>query len=67
MIRRLQMYFRLCIFKMRCNRRRVIILLACMAQKQFVQQDNSVFNLAALMDDPQGGVLRDVILCAMSR
>ncbi len=61
------MYFRRCIFKIRRNRRRMMLLLACMAQKQFMQPDNSEFNLAALMDDIQGGVLRDVILCAMSR
>jgi hypothetical protein len=67
MIRRLQMYFRRCIFKIRCNRRRMMLLLACMAEKQFLEQESTVFNLAALMHDAQGGVLRDVILCAMSR
>jgi hypothetical protein len=67
LISRLQMYFRRCIFKIRCNRRRMMLLLACMAQKQFVQQDKYEFNLAALMNDTQGGVLRDLILCAMSR
>jgi hypothetical protein len=67
LIRRLQMFFRRFIFKIRCHRRRMMLCLACMAQKQFLEQENTVFNLAALMDDPQGGVLRDVILCALAR
>ncbi len=67
LIRRLQMFFRRFILKIRCNRRHMMLCLACIAQKQFLVQENTVFNLAALMDDPQGGILRDVIMCALAR
>lgn len=67
LIRRLQMFFRRFIFKIRCNRRRMMLCLTCMAHKQFLEQESNVFNLAALVADAKGGILRDVILCALAR
>lgn len=62
-IRRLQMYFKRCIFKMRCHRRRML-LLACMISHPRIGADskgNSGLTLASLFNDPFGGIMRQFV------
>jgi hypothetical protein len=65
LIRRLQMYFKRCIFKVRCHRRHML-LLACMITHPRInasskESSDASITLAAMFNDPFGGIMRQFI------
>lgn len=69
LIRRLQMFLRLCCFKMRCHRRRMLLVTTCLLVKDSKTSSSSTeeeaekkkFTLASLFNDQHGGVFREYV------
>ena len=65
LIRRLQMYLKRCLFKVRCHRRHML-LLACMITHPRInaatkESSDASITLAAMFNDPFGGIMRQFI------